>query len=145
MPTAVTPVLSSSAGYQADIHDQVQHLVAFMIYNPGNTSDLWENQLLSFRLLAAQFQHNREDLAHEVSTRLQNVCKKRFKDFGFDVRCETYDAEEGDDDGRYTLSISVMYTPPGASTSYSGLVSGKIFVTEKPYEIQLKWDKAVVI
>lgn len=141
MPISVTPVLSSTEGYLIDIRDQVIHLIRFLVMNPGGTSDIWENDLISFRYLSSKYENSRSSLARAVETAISDVLARKFKDYEFSVTCSTEDYDENDADGRYTISIAVMIN--SSDGQYSALIDGAIMVDKKTNQITVKFSDTV--
>lgn len=148
MPTSVTPVLSSSVGYLKDINEQITTLVRFVIMNPGWTSSLWEDQLVSFRKISSAEEKDRNSFAGILSTRIRTLLKNKFKDYNFETEftVANYDTSqaEGQDDGRYTITFSIMIYPPNVETTTGipGIIAGSIKVDEKSKELVLDYDKS---
>ena len=138
MPVSVTPTLSSVSGYLVDIRDQVSNLLRFMIMNPGGTSDLWEDNLISFRYISSSEESDRSSLCDTLKTTMSNILKRKLTDYTFEVDfySENYSAE---DDGRYTVVFHITITNIDAPA----IVSGTINVDPKTNSIELKYDKSV--
>ena len=79
MPITVTPTLSSSSGYLLDVRDQVANLIRFVIMNPGGTSDLWEDYLVSFRTMASKYEHNRNQLCDNLKSSIEKLESEKLK------------------------------------------------------------------
>lgn len=140
MPISVTPTLSSVSGYLVDIRDQVSNLIRFMIMNPGGTSDLWEDNLISFRYIASREESDRSYLCNTLKTTISNILTRKFTDYTFDVDfySENYSSE---DDGRYTVLFNINIS--NSNTNTSAIVSGAIKVDPKTNGIELRYDKSV--
>lgn len=138
MPVSITPTLSSVSGYLVDIRDQISNLLRFMIMNPGGTSDLWEDNLISFRYISSSEESDRSSLCDTLKTTVSNILKRKFTDYTFDVDfySENYSSE---DDGRYTVVFHITITNIDAPV----IVSGAINVDPKTNSIELKYDKSV--
>lgn len=138
---SVTPVLSSKIGYIADVTEQISTIVRFIIMNPGWISSCWENNLISFRKLAATYESNRSELANQLSARIRNLLSKKFTNFQFDCSFTTSDYIEGSQDGRYTIGFNILiYPPESATTPKPGLVAGSIIVDPNDGSIKLDYD-----
>lgn len=143
MATPVTPTLSTSSGYLIDIRDQVSNLIRFLIMNPGETSDIWEGQLISFRNLAYAHEHDRDELCSQLSKRVTNILAKKFADYSFDVDFTHEDYIKGVPDGRYRVNFSIIITyGPSGEMNEPALVSGDISVDEHN-AIKLNYSKSV--
>ena len=140
----VTPTLSSTSGYLEDVRDQIANLLRFMIMNPGRTSSLWEEDLISFRKLAAEYQGDRSTLIDQTRFKLTNSFKRMFPDYNIEVSLSTadYDPKIGDD-GRYTLSISITIEgldPDHPEISTAALITGNISVDPETNAIDLRFE-----
>lgn len=140
MPTSVTPTLSSVSGYLIDIRDQVSNLIRFMIMNPGGTSDLWEDNLISFRYIASREEADRSYLCDTLKTTISNILKQKFADYTFDVDFYS-ENHSSEDDGRYTVLFNININ--NSNTNASAIVSGAIKVDPKTNGIELRYDKSV--
>lgn len=144
--TTVTPILSSKTGYVSDIRDQVQSVLKFIILNPGWTSSIWEDRLVSFRKLASKYEHSRNRLAGELQSGLLQVFGNMFDQYSFDIQITPSDLVSGVKDGRYKLDFKILFQRgDGASletgvTKQSALISGGITVDKTTNEIILKYD-----
>ena len=144
MPIVVTPVLSTKAGYIEDVRDQIATFVRFLIMNPGWTSSLWEDRMISFRRISSEYEGNRDLFANVLAGRMQDALTRKFQDYISSVECTTEDYIKDTDDGRYTIKISIMIqkksTDPNVFYSKEpALITGKIFV--KPNnQIALEYD-----
>ena len=145
MPITVTPVLSSTEGYLVDIRDQVIHLIRFLIMNPGGTSDLWEQDLISFRTLSSKYENSRSQLASILEQKITAVLERKFKDYSFDVDCETSDYDENstvaESDVRYTVGISVLINTTSGQTA--AIVDGAIHVDKSTNQITVQFSDSV--
>lgn len=136
MTISVTPVLSASAGYEQDVPSQVASLVRFFIMNPGDTSDLWEDNLLSFRKLVGEYEHDPQALAGAAGSRLRKILNNKFRDLDFTCDFTSKDYKENTTDGRYTINFDISYTNINGS-SVPALISGDIDVNQVTNEIDV--------
>lgn len=145
--TCITPVLSSTAGWVTDVRDQIASFIRFVIMNPGNTSSLWETDMVSFRKLASAFEGTREALCNELERRLNTSFARMFPDFRVSAECTTSDYDSKNDDGRYTIAFNVTIDQtnngdPNDITTTGGLISGSIAVDEKNHNsIEVRFDR----
>lgn len=133
MPTTVMPVLSSVVGYVQDVRDIVATMLRFLIMNPGRTSSLWEDKLMSFRKMAAMYESDREDFANKLSAILTSKFNSMFSNYKFEVDVEPSDYLDDTPDGRYTLTFNIFilkYDKDGAQIKAPALLSGNIVMTE---------------
>lgn len=141
---SVTPVLSASAGYIEDVRDQVASLVRYVIMNPGFTSSLWENDLISFRKLASTYEGSRNEMIYFLSEKIKTILSAKFRDYYFDTDFKTEDYESGVPDGRYTVKFNISIAPITDQTlTTSALVSGTIEVDMEKNDIILSYDKSL--
>jgi hypothetical protein len=140
MPISITPTLSSSSGYLVDIRDQVMNLVRFIIMNPGGTSDLWEDDLISFRVLATKNEHDRSGFCGILNNRVTNVLLNKFHDYTFEVDFTSEDyGEEGS--SRYTVTFHILIaTKNNEEYRAPALVQGDISVDKTTNNISLKYS-----
>lgn len=145
MPITVTPTLSTKTGYVEDIRDQVATLIRFIIMNPGRTSEIWEEDMLSFRTLSARYEGSREQFASRLGTLIENKCGRMFKDYVFTSNFSVEDYEEGTSDGRYTImfDLSMMKTGQESATSMPALISGAVTVDTDSNEIFLTYKQSM--
>lgn len=134
----VTPTLSSSTGYVEDVRDQVATIIRYIVMNPGGTSSLWENELLSMRKAIAEYEHDRYILANFVRNKLMSIYRRMFGDYIIDVEIVPKDYKEGVPDGRYALEFSVTIDHKVHGTM-SGLVSGRFTVDPETYAINVEY------
>lgn len=145
MPITVTPVLSSVVGYVEDIRDQISTLLRYLIMNPGRTSSLWEEKLISFRKLAAEYESDREVFAGVLAGKLKEILSRMFTDYTFDVNITASDYKEGVPDGRYTLTFDIFmlhYDKDGNRIREPALISGKINIG-LDNDIQLEYNRSL--
>lgn len=146
MAVVVTPTLSTKTGYVDDVRDQVATLIRFIIMNPGFTSELWENKLLSFRKLSSAEEANREGFADHLGSMIVNKLNDMFRDWTFSHQFTVSDYEEGVSDGRYAIQFDIMMLKNSNTeeeTTIPALVSGSITVDKKTNEINLTYDQTL--
>ena len=144
----VTPVLSSKQGYLVDVRDQVSTLIRNIIANPGWTSSLWEDRLVSFQKLAAAFEGDRGLLCGELKKRVSAILSASFPDYTFttDFTSEDYhpdDEVESDQPSvRYTVKLKILMQRSSAEDNgiTSALISGKITIDKETGGIELLYD-----
>lgn len=147
----VTPVLSTKVGYLEDVRDQIMTIVRFIIMNPGFTSSLWEEDMVSLRKLVAAHEADRENMCNQLSVSVNALFKRLFKDIETDCQFTTknYDLDNNvdHDDGRYTVTFSIFITKidqqAGAPdiNHEPALISGTIFVDPITNDISLKYER----
>lgn len=140
--TTVTPVLSSSTGYVMDVPDQVSNLLRFFIMNPGGTSSLWENDLISFQTLAAKYENDRSELCSNATKALNKVLNRMFPDFRFNINLSARDLDSSKKnlDPRYIISFNIQMSS-STIASQSALRSGTITVNKNTNEIDIKFNR----
>ena len=109
--------------------DIVAYLIRHSLKNPGFTSSIIEDQLVSFRKLEAKFV-NRDDLIEAYMTKLQEVIDKNLPGAGVNVSID-WESKEGTND--YTLIITVT------ANDMVILSYNKILVTKN--DIIINFDK----
>lgn len=144
MPITVTPTLSTKTGYVDDVRDQVATLVRFIIMNPGFTSELWEDQMLSFRTLSSKYEHAREGFASKLGTLVQNKLNQMFQDWNFVTDFTVSDYDEKSSDGRYIVKFSIIMNALDENAQeIPSLISGAISVDSSTNEISLSYDQSM--
>lgn len=142
MPLSVTPTLSSASGFLTDVRDQVASLVRFVIMNPGGTSNLWEDRLISFRYLSSKFEDNRTQLCSELSSKITSLLEYKFPDYAFDVNFTSEDYSK-ENDVRYTVKFSIIIDSiNGVGGKRAALVDGDIKVDKATNNIELNFTKS---
>lgn len=139
MAISITPVLSVSAGYVSDVRDQTMALVRNIIMNPGFTSSLWEDKLVSFRKLSAEFGHNRDELVGRLAARISQVLTAKFTDIDFIVNIHADDINEASYKVVFDITISSIY---GEDVTEPALVSGQFIVDSNTYDITIQWNRS---
>jgi hypothetical protein len=128
MPISVTPTLNSTEGYLTDVRDQVVALLRFAIMNPGGTSDIWEQDMISCRTIFSSKEMSRTDLASALERKLTEILTKKFADYTPSVVCETSDYDADSATGRYIVSFNVMLTSGTTGNTVPGVIDGSITV-----------------
>ena len=141
MAISVTPTLSSTSGYLTDVRDQVMYLLRFLIMNPGGTSDMWENHMISLRLLSSELEHNKNELCSALEKKILNILENKFADYSFDVLIQPKEYEETSD-SRYTISFSISIKAPGMNDFESAFIIGDISVDKTNNNIDLKFSNS---
>lgn len=139
MAISITPVLSVSAGYVSDVRDQTMALVRNIIMNPGFTSSLWEDKLVSFRKLSAEFGHNRDELVGRLAARISQVLTTKFTDIDFIVNIRSDVINEASYKVVFDITISSIY---GEDVTEPALVSGQFIVDSNTYDITIQWNRS---
>lgn len=105
MDTPVIPTLG--LGTQDLLNNReamVWHIVLFTLINPGNTSDIMESQLVSFRKIEAEYEHNPDTIASEYAKGIQGIIFKYYPNDGIVVNILANNLE----DVNYGLSIEII-------------------------------------
>lgn len=144
MPMTITPTLSTKTGYIEDVRDQVATLIRFIIMNPGFVSELWEEQMLSFRTLSSKYEHEREGFASRLGSLIQEKLNHMFQDWNFLSDFSVSDYDEKSPDGRYTIRFSIiMNALSETAPEIPSLISGAIIVDPQTNEITLSYDQSM--
>lgn len=139
MPKVVTPVLSSSAGYIEDVRDQVMSLVRFVLMNPGYTSSLWEDRIVSFRKLVSEYENDKHVLTSELSSRINTLLSNKFRDCQITTNFIAQDIDPAN--YRVLFDITMTRVEIDPSEEIPLLVSGQFSVNKDTYDIDIKWSK----
>ena len=136
----MTPVLSSTVSYLTDVRDQVMNLIRFAIMNPGHISDLWDEKLLSCRLLGAKYDYNRINFVDKLNLEFNNLFRHKFPDLNVDANFYASDYDEKQSDGRFTLSFDVTIEKDGSTEG--ALIQGDVSVDKTTYDIELNFKRS---
>lgn len=139
--TTVTPTLSSTHGYLVDVRDQVSSLIRFVIMNPGWTSSIWEDKLLSARKFVAKYEQDRNTLASMLGSAVRETLQQMFNDYEISTEFTAADANE-EDDGQYLITFSVLIQKLG-EPQVGGMIAGNITTNEKTHDINIKFHKSL--
>lgn len=103
MPTVI-PTLSIGPIQQlTSDQDKIAYIIKFALYNPGATSSMFEEELVSFRKLEAKYGEDGARLAQELGQKLSDVIFRYFGNkYGVDV--SNYDV----DVGKFGIAINVI-------------------------------------
>lgn len=143
MPITVTPTLSSTSGYLTDVRDQIMHLMKFIVMNPGGTSDMWENQLISFRSISSADESDRRNMSAILESRIRNILEQKFSEYAFDVMITDSDYSDNvKNDSRYTLNFSISIKAPGSDTFESAFVVGDINTDKSTNSININFSNS---
>lgn len=138
MTKAVTPVLTTDTAYVDSFSQQVATLLRFMVMNPGWTSSLVEQDMLSFRKLAAEYEGDRLAFASQLKIRFLARLNAMFPNKDFDISFTPSDYEKDTPDGRYTVAVSVIVNDDKEKIPV--LISGEIVVDPKTNEIIINYS-----
>lgn len=143
MPITVTPTLSSTSGYLTDVRDQIMHLMKFIVMNPGGTSDMWENQLISFRSISSADESDRRNMSAILESRIRNILEQKFSEYSFDVMITDSDYSDNlPGDSRYSLNFSISIKAPGSDTFESAFVVGDINTDKSTNSININFSNS---
>ena len=133
MAIPVIPTLSVSKGFLTSNSDRAAYLLTFWIYNPGGVSDYYEGYNGSLRLLAYEYQQNRQQLAAAAKSQLTRIFRRHFPELTLSI-----DVDAEDRDGyRYALLINVM-SAPISSDDYKPIVLSRSVLIDDEYRIYLR-------
>lgn len=138
---SVTPTLSSSEGYLVDIRDQVVALLRFLVMNPGGTSDIWEQDMVSFRVLASANEHSRDSLVAALENALTNTLTRKFRDYSFSVNCTASDYDDIPNTTRYTVSFDILINNADGGQS-AAVIDGSITADKMTNELILHFSNS---
>ena len=138
---SVTPTLSSSEGYLVDIRDQVIALIRFLVMNPGGTSDIWEQDMLSFRVLASTYEHSRDSLTAALETALSDILSRKFRDYTFSVNCSSSDYGDEPNSTRYAVSFDILVNDAEGNQSVA-VIDGSITADKSTNELTLHFSNS---
>ena len=140
--TTVTPVLSSTIGYLEDVRDQVANIIRWMIMNPGFTSSIWENDLISFRRMSSEFESDRNTLVAALTDKCSAIFNRMFADYEIVPEFRAEDLEPDNPNGKYKVIFSVTIHQEGSSITESALVNGTFVIDPVTKDIQLNFVRS---
>lgn len=92
------------------IPDQMLQIIIFFFANPGRTSSLNENEMVSFRDINSQYGKDPGRMCNECASSIERACNHYFP--GVRVECSWAQKYKFDEDnilqGTYTMDISVL-------------------------------------
>ena len=113
-PTPVVPTLHAmstpSLSRPADV---ATYLIGWLFRNPGGTSSVNENEMVSFRKLVAVYGNQPNELASQITNMLETCMRHYFPAAGYTVPCQVeykdgYSSDEGVYQGNYGITITVQ-------------------------------------
>jgi len=112
-PTPVCPTcFSISSPNLKKPADVALYLITWLFNNPGHTSTINRNEMLSYKYLEAQYGSQPDVLAHEIEVRLTDALAHYFPDMEYQalVTVEKKDgyADDGTYQGNYGLAIAMV-------------------------------------
>jgi hypothetical protein len=129
----VTPILENTSNDLLEEQEAVLwQIVRFALENPGETSELFENELISFRKLQATFGNDREGLAAAFQQAIQIVITQYYPNDSISVSVETEDRSELS----YALQIAIT-NPQGDSL----LTIDPVVVNEEGDSIDINYSR----
>lgn len=140
MPVSVTPTLSVNAGYLSDVRDQVMALMRFIVMNPGNTSSIWEEKLISFRKIAAEYEGDRNALISVLSSKINTLFKSKFTDCDITTSLKAEDVDTVQ--YRVVFDITMTRIEKDVTQEIPLIVSGQFLVNTETYDITIKWTRS---
>jgi hypothetical protein len=121
----VTPILNNtSKDLLEDVESVLWHLVRFSLENPGETSTLFETELVSFRKIEAQHENDREGTAEAYAEALRNAVAQYYPNEGIGVNIETEDRDD------ISYAVQILITD----------ASGEPLLTFNPVIVNLEGD-----
>ena len=133
------PVLSTTIPYLTTRSDVGAALTKFLLLNPGRTSDMYEEFLLSFRTIASEFGQDRSGICQELQSRMYQALHRYFPDENIvtDFTTSDYDTtREGDP--RYRVNFNVYFNNDNGTITPS-IVSGYFNIADNN-EIEVKFQ-----
>lgn len=136
MPKRIIPVLSADKGFLSEASDKAAYLLTYFIYNPSGVSDYFEDEQISLRTIAYEYQHNPEDMANKAQAVLSSAFKRAFPDLNITVDVTTKNI----DGYKYGLRFEVLSAPKDTQGSKPIVMSGS-FAIDENYRIKLEYTR----
>lgn len=127
---AFIPVLSSAMGIVTDRQEITATLMRYILLNPGFISSTHEDEIVSFRVLAGKYGHDRDALCTALTDNISRVLRQYFPNDTVHAlfTAEDYDTSEPGD-GRYGIKFDITYTT-AAGVLVPGISNGQFTVTD---------------
>lgn len=107
MTIPIIPTLHSTSGLLVDKSDIVAYVIRHILTQSGKTSNMYFNDIVSFRTLEAQYGADLEEFKEMFSRMLNKVLRRYFPDGSVTV---DVDATTPDLNGQYNMEIRALTT-----------------------------------
>ena len=108
-PRPYIPVLSSDAGNVTDLQEKTATLLRYILLNPGFTSTIFRNEMISFRTLAAQYGHDRDALCTALAGMIKPALQRIVPEYDPLVSFTANDYNDDAGDPRYVITFDITY------------------------------------
>jgi hypothetical protein len=120
------PNLYNNAGILTDKRERAAYIIKQFVYNPGNISNYFEDELASLRLLAAYHGYKKENMIDYVKRILVGIFNYQYPDDQIEVEVTARNINEI----RYAVNIQVKITDMSSGISGALILKRSIEVTE---------------
>lgn len=101
-PTPVVPTLHAMSSPKLEKPaDVASYLIGWLFRNPGGTSSVNEEEMMSYRKLVSTYGHEPQELANRIGNMLERCMSHYFPTVRYSVSCTVEDQEGYGDDGTY--------------------------------------------
>ena len=127
--------LDPAIGIVTNVQDKVAYVIRQFFGTPGRFSDVWKNEIISFRDIKSKFNGDINVICRRCESELQKVISNLTPTDNIEVEC-TVDHYS---DIRYTLVINVTaYNKLGIKEPI--LTTANVYVEKDEFKISLKGD-----
>lgn len=132
MATPVILSLHSSLGILKDKRDIAAYLVRQYFSNPGKTSELFEDNLISFNKTKVLYNNNLEGLVNDVEDSLREVLRRYMPNDDISIEAKAVNVVSPT---RYNIEVRVYITDNGNKELI--LIDSQIFISDSTLQIVL--------
>lgn len=125
--------LDPVAGIITDREDIAAYIIRQMFGNPGNTSDVYGDILVSFNELSSRYNDNLAELSNAIQNKLENIIRTYFPTDSISVQCSIVNEK----DRNYNLSIRTLIKD-NFGTNQPLLTDAKVKVQDGGFTINFK-------
>lgn len=109
MATPILPTLNSTVSILTNMQEITATVMQYMMYNPGDISSTHEDELVSFRKLAAMYGDNRDQLCEMFRAGTLSILRRYFPDHEIIAEFTASDYEDIENNPRYTITCDITY------------------------------------
>lgn len=142
MTVSITPVLSSTVSYLTDVRDQIMSVVRFAIMNPGRISSLWEDKLISCRVMAAKYEHDRTKFVNEMTVAFDELFSKKFTDYNIQTNFTAEDTDPTNPNGQFAMNFDITIVSRRTGKTSGGILKGALTIDSTTRDIHIDFSRS---
>ena len=124
MATPVILSLNSAIGIVKDKRDIAAYIVRQYFSNPGKTSELFEEELISFNKTRVLYNNNLDRLVEDVESSLREVLKRYMPNDDISIEAKAVNIQ---DTSRYNIELRVYINDNGKKELI--LIEGRVYIS----------------